>query len=401
MLGGRIGMNSNQICKLEEIFRFLYDSNPYYSRVMKDLGCDPWVDSASSIYCDLPYMDKQTLHELNEEILTPLLVQQKHSFDFTSGTSGTVLKCYKTEDERNALALNIWKQRRKIDHKVRPSNYVSIFNKDFEATIGKFYNTTEENVINLFRKLSNLKPRWISGPISIFERMAYLILNGLKFEIESLEVIEFMGEFVAPEQRKVLEDVFKCRTVNNYGAQEVWCMAFECREQKLHIQDSLCCLDYYEAAQDNKSNELIVTSLNNRLMPIIKYRLGDIGTISDEKCSCGNESEIVNLQGGRVGDIIYGTNILGNYFFDQLIWEVNNNYNKAIYAFNVEQISPLVFQFNVVKGVAFSEKVVNAIEARMKKEIGENIYIKWNIVDSICFGNNGKIKKFTPYKKNE
>lgn len=392
-------MNSSQENKLEDLLRYLYDHNSYYSGIMKDMGCNPWIDNAVNIYRDIPYMDKKTLLELNDDILTPALTNHNNRFDFTSGTSGTVLKCYKTDDERNALALNIWKQRRKLDSKVRPSNYISIFNKDFEHVIGKFYDSTETNILNLFRRIVEYKPRWISGPVSVFEKMAYLILNGFELDTENLHVIEFMGEFVSHEQRELIERAFMCKTTNNYGAQEVWCMAFECTEHKLHIQDQFCLLDYYVTMKYGSRNELVVTSLNNRLMPILKYRLGDIGTIVNEKCSCGNATDIVILQGGRIGDIIYGTNILGNYFFDQLVWEVNYNYYNAIYAFCVEQISPLVFRFNVVKSAAFCEAVIITMEERMKREIGENIEIKWEFIDSVRFGNNGKLKKFIPYKR--
>ncbi|MCI9071232.1 MAG: hypothetical protein HFH80_00200 [Lachnospiraceae bacterium] len=392
-------MNNKQKSKLQELLIFLYDNNPYYSKIMKHMGCNPRIDSAVTIYQDMPFMDKKTLLEVNEEILTPSLKTKEYKFDFTSGTSGAVLKCYKTENERNALALNIWMQRKKIDLQVRPKNYISIFNRDFENVFGKFYNTNRDNVINLFEKIAELKPRWISGPVSVFEKMAYLILDGYSYIIDTLCVIEFMGEFVSVEQRNLIEGTFKCQTVNNYGAQEVWCMAFECKNHRMHIQDRFCILDYYQKNQRSDKNELIVTSLNNMLMPIIKYRLGDIGTITKDDCECGNSSECIVLQGGRVGDVIYGTDILGNYFFDQLVWGVNHIFNNAIYAFCVKQIDPLVFQFIVVRGRTFCDEVRRTIEERMKKEIGENIEIRWEFVENVSFGNNGKLKKFITYVK--
>lgn len=151
-------MNNKQKSKLKNLLIFLYDNNPYYSKIMKHIGCNPQIDSAENIYQDMPYMDKKTLLEVNEEILTPSLKTDEYKFDFTSGTSGAVLKCYKTENERNALALNIWMQRKKIDFQVRPRNYISIFNRDFENVFGRFYNTNRDNVINLFEKIAELKP---------------------------------------------------------------------------------------------------------------------------------------------------------------------------------------------------------------------------------------------------
>lgn len=390
-------MNNYQITKLQNMLTMLYDNNPYYSKIMKEMDCNPKFDNTLEIYQNMPFMDKATLLAANEEILTPSLKVGEYKYDYTSGTSGAVLKCYKTESERNALAINIWMQRKKIDPQVRPKNYISIFNKDFESVFGKFYNTNKDNVCKLFEKIADLHPRWISGPVSVFEKMAYIILDGYNYSIDSLYVIEFMGEYVSDRQRNLIEKTFKCKTVNNYGAQEVWCMAFECQNHRLHIQDKFCILDYYKKKPWCDKNEIVVTSVNNLLMPIIKYRLGDIGTIKQDKCMCQSNSEYIELQGGRIGDIIYGTGVLGNYFFDQLVWEVNQQYNNAIYAFCVRQIDPLVFQFTIVQSKTFCDAIKTTIENRMKKEINQNIIIQWIFTESVMFGNNGKLKKFVPY----
>lgn len=392
-------MNTKQSSKLTEVLVYLYKNNPYYSKIMNSMGCDPRTDSIIDIYRNMPYMDKNTLLEINEEVLTPSLRNCAYQYDYTSGTSGAVLRCYKTENERNALALNIWMQRKRIDPLVRPKNYISIFDKNFENVFGKFYNTDKNNIIRLFEKIADLKPRWISGPASVFEKMAYSILEGYDYKCESLYVIEFMGEYVSAEQRNLVERTFNCQTVNNYGAQEVWCMAFECKNHKLHIQENSCIIDYYPSIANNGNNELIVTSLNNLFMPIIKYRLGDIGTIVKNECNCGTNAECLVLSGGRAGDIIYGTDILGNYFFDQLVWSVNQLCNNSIYSFCVKQTAPLSFQFLVVRGKSFCDEVVQQIEARMRQEIRKNIDITWEFADSILFGNNGKLKKFVPYNK--
>ena len=388
--GISINMKTNQKEKLRQLLIYLYKSNLYYGNIMKEIGCNPILDDPINIYNALPYMDKTTLKNINEEILTSELMGCEEKFDYTSGTSGTIIKCYKTQEERNILALNIWINRKHFDNKVRPSNYISFFNRDIEERIGKFYDTNQDNMIKLFRKILEYEPRWISGPISIFEKLAGLIAEGIKFDITSLKVIEFMGEYVSEEKRRFVEKNFKCKTVNNYGAQEVWCMAFECEKHHLHIQENICILDFYK-----NSNELVVTSLVNRFMPIIKYRLGDVGKI--ESCVCNNKNDIVVLQGGRIGNLIVGTNILGDYFFDQLIWDINRTYEDSIYAFQAIQREVDNFELRLVKGSAYNTTIYNLLKKRMEMEFKRNLKVDVIFVDCIPFGRNGKMKKFIPY----
>lgn len=52
-------MNNKQKSKLKNLLIFLYDNNPYYSKIMKHIGCNPQIDSAENIYQDMPYMDKK------------------------------------------------------------------------------------------------------------------------------------------------------------------------------------------------------------------------------------------------------------------------------------------------------------------------------------------------------
>ena len=63
-------MNNYQITKLQNMLTMLYDNNPYYSKIMKEMDCNPKFDNTLEIYQNMPFMDKATLLAANEEILT-------------------------------------------------------------------------------------------------------------------------------------------------------------------------------------------------------------------------------------------------------------------------------------------------------------------------------------------
>ena len=63
-----------------------------------------------------------------------------------------------------------------------------------------------------------------------------------------------------------------------------------------------------ESSCDNKQpNDFICTGLINPDMPLIRYRIGDCGTISDETCDCGKTLPLMGKIEGRNDDVLYTT----------------------------------------------------------------------------------------------
>ena len=52
-----------------------------------------------------------------------------------------------------------------------------------------------------------------------------------------------------------------------------------------------------------RSDRTLITNLANRIMPIIRYELGDRVSLSPEPCSCGKTLPVVNVE-GRTDEIL-------------------------------------------------------------------------------------------------
>ena len=91
---------------------------------------------------------------------------------------------------------------------------------------------------------------------------------------------------------------------------------------------------------DDSEGEIIVTSLNNRIMPFVRYRIGDRGRIRhDIKCSCGNRNPVLELTMGRSNDSIrtrQGRKI-NPYIFVHAVEAINCSYDDVIKQFQVVQ----------------------------------------------------------------
>lgn len=391
-------MNLNCVeAKFRKLLHYLYDSNAYYRDVIEAAYINIDTDDIESIYKRLPYTSKIDIISNASNYLSNNSNAEKVMMTITSGSSGNVMKCYKTTSEAAKMGLITWRQRRKIDPQVTPDNYVNLFSDEVEDQIGHFYNTDPDVLISNYYSIKSLNSRWISGPISIIEKFAYLIKEGrINYSKGNLQYIEFMGEYIDREARKFIEKTFDVITVNHYGSQETWCIAYDCSHQHLHVLDKQFYLEIIDPDLDGYG-ELAVTSFANNYMPIIKYRIGDIGRIVYSTCICGNDSPRLELKNGRTTDIIYGRNILGNYYFDQLIWEINTHFEDSIFSYSVNQTSVNEFDFIIVKGSQYVSKVEDFITAKMTYSLGQETKVKFYFVNSLPYIGSGKLKKFRAY----
>lgn len=391
-------LNNTQKNKLVKLLLYLREYNSYYKKILEQIGYEINFDNIEQIYINLPYISKRDIINAGESFFSFVNSEEKIDTFITSGSTGQVLECKKTKRESSILALKIWHYRRNVDPLLTPNNYINLFSDEVEEIIGHFYDTNKEILKENFEKIMKLNPRWISGPISIIGKFAMMIANKeLTYHSVSLKYIEFVGEYVDEKQRTFIEKCFKCKTVVHYGLQEVWCVAYDGGDRNLKIFDN----DFFcETLNSNdKFGEIVITSFNNYYMPIIKYKSGDIGEITYP--ANDKEASTLKISGGRIGTEIYGKNILGSYFFDQLIWDVNASCKNAIFSFKVIQTQPDFFEFYIVKNESFNSKVITIIENRMRKELGTDIKVKFIFQNEQTFGNNGKMKKFISYLPEE
>ncbi|MBP3544094.1 MAG: phenylacetate--CoA ligase family protein [Lachnospiraceae bacterium] len=383
--------------KLRELLIYLSEHNEFYKKVQKDLQYDVYHDDIREIYKSLPYTSKQDILKNPDIYFSDNLKKEEIYSEVTSGSSGNILTCYKTGTERTKLAFHIWKQRRLFDPEVNVTNYCNLFNNEMEERVGRFYNVEDGEVIANFYKLAALKPRWIAGPISLLTKFALLIQEGnIRYENDgTLTFIEFHGENVDENSRRLIEQTFACRTLNNYGTRETWCVALDCGEQKLHTQDYILPDFIHEDGYD----KLVLTSLMNKYMPIIKYVNGDCGKPEQTDCSCGNDNEIISLRGGRETDLITGTHILGNYLFDRILWDAFDRFGVVIHEYQVHQTAPERFRLLFAKGAQYTDEVSRYICRRIREELGEGYQAAISFVDHVKPLGNGKLKKFYPYQE--
>lgn len=119
--------------------------------------------------------------------------------------------------------------------------------------------------------------------------------------------------------RAALERAFGCPAYDIYGLSEIIGpgVAGECEARDgLHVADDHFLpevIDPHTGAvlPAGREGELVLTTLTKRALPMIRYRTGDITTLSDAPCRCGRTSARIARVKGRSDDmlIIKGVNL--------------------------------------------------------------------------------------------
>jgi len=79
-------------------------------------------------------------------------------------------------------------------------------------------------------------------------------------------------------------------------------MGYECNHSRMHINADWVIFEPVDADHNpipagQLSDRTLITNLANRVMPIIRYELGDRVTLLPEKCDCGITLPIIKVEG--------------------------------------------------------------------------------------------------------
>ena len=114
------------------------------------------------------------------------------------------------------------------------------------------------------------------------------------------------GELTDEETRRYLESSLKCRVYDEYSSWDFGNGAWQCkRREGYHIDADMLIMEVVrgsEQASAGERGEIVVTNLLNYAMPLIRYRVGDVGILDDKYCSCGRSLPLLKSIEGRRSD---------------------------------------------------------------------------------------------------
>lgn len=161
-------------------------------------------------------------------------------------------------------------------------------------------------------QIDRYRPEYIYGyasALAVFGRL--LLEQGLRLHVP-LKAVVSTSESLYPFQREIIQKAFGCPAVNEYGARDGGILAYECPQGRLHISCENAVIEVIdpqtkEPLPAGKTGNIVVTDLNNYVMPRLRYALGDTVTLSDQPCSCGMGLPVMESVAGREDDTFVTT----------------------------------------------------------------------------------------------
>lgn len=354
----------------------------------------------------VPVLPKKIVREDSKRFLIDNIEESDLSIDSTSGTEGKPIICYRSVKERTYCSKTLWKMRRKFLKDLRPSDKFARFyafrNKGADIIADSvlyrdndillpLFNLSDQKLIEYWNAIVEFQPRWLHGPSSTIYSMALAVqkyhLQEFKFEF-----IELSGEYVNPEHQRVIEEVFGCKTANQYGCREYWPMAYSDFAGNLPvITDNIFIEQIYN--EEHGKNEILITLLKNNSWPLVRYRLEDLGELKFQ-----DSQVLLSLERGRKADFF---TFSGDRRFNAIIFSGLARSVCEIYGETV------ILQFQVIKEKKDSltiylrladvtrTDVAERYTEEIRKIVGNDIELSVQIVDYIAPDNKtGKTKEF-------
>ena len=208
----------------------------------------------------------------------------------------------------------------------------------------------------------------------------------------SIPYINVASEYLYDYQRQKIESVFRVKIYNWYGARELGHIATECNDHGgLHINTYGILLEVVKDGRHvfDQVGEFVFTDLHNRAMPLIRYRIGDVGIVASRPCSCGCELPLVKEVAGRYVDTFKkkdGAFVPGVAFTNRIIKS-----DREIKKLQIVQKDYNFFQLNVVKGPLYSDAALEDLKIKICEFMHEKLDFDVRLVEDILPERSGKI----------
>ncbi len=191
--------------------------------------------------------------------------------------------------------------------------------------------------------------------------------------VRPIESIMACAGTVTEACRTRLGRVFGARVHNKYGSRECADMACECAAGGFHIYTTGVHLEIVgddgQPVPPGTPGRILVTLLQNRRFPIIRYEIGDMGALGAKTCECGSPLPLLERVEGRLSEII--TAATGAYvspaYIRHLVGVVHNP--GAITRFQFVQTGAADYTLSIVADAEFSDEAFGRLVAALRRDL--------------------------------
>jgi phenylacetate-CoA ligase len=380
---------------------------PYYRRVFAEAGFSPATLGGISDLQAIPFLTKADIRAHVDELKSPLadkLIRYN-----TGGSSGEPLVFYMGRGRVDHDVAAKWRATRwwGVDigdvEVVLWGSPVELGKQDrlrawrdrlFRSYLLPAFQLSEARRDHYLERLQQLRPKMLFGYASALALLArHAEQRGREMGALGIQVVFATGETLYPQQREQIERVFGAPVANGYGSRDAGFIAHQCPSGSLHLSAEHIVVELVDAAgrpvAPGQTGEIVVTHTMTDGFPFIRYRTGDMASMSTTKCPCGRGLPVFETVLGRSTDFIRTAD--GNVMHAlALIYEVRDK--PGVRGFKFVQSEDLAIELQLAAGPELDAGVEAAIRSGLERRMGPGTVLSIRRVDEIAPEKSGKYR---------
>ncbi len=397
---------------LKMILEHCVKAVPYYANLMNSAGHKhiPELRNPAEYLQKIPILTKTIIRTNLDLLKSDDLCRRKWYFNTSGGSTGEPVKLIQDReyfDRTTAVSqltdclvgrevgepeVRLWGSERDV----------------FQGTVGfkaKFFNYLSNTMyLNAFRMspdsmrefiitLNRIKPKLIVAYAQAIYELAKFA-NADNLEIVPQKAIITSAGTLYPWMRNMIETVFQCKVFNRYGSREVGNIACERPDSEglwvapwgnyIEIVD-----DFGNSLPGGVEGNILITCLTNFAMPLVRYKIGDRGTLSPKNNSSlfGQVLESVTGRNVDMFRTLNGTLVDGEYFTHLLY------FRDWVKKFQVIQKSYFDITYRIVRDHHDPpSSAISEIIAKTRVLMGNKCTVTFEFVEDILPSRSGKYR---------
>lgn len=243
---------------------------------------------------------------------------------------------------------------------------------------------SEANLDRWARTIGAWRPTLLYGYASALSELARFVVDRELRMPRSLLGVYSTAEMLHDWQRELMQQAFGCKVFNQYGCREVPNIAWECRHGNMHVFSDMV---YLESVPDTGGDRLLVTSLTNRLMPFIRYAVGDSGRLLAGDCPCGLPFPLMQMDVCRDNDLVRtrsGKRVHPAYF-NRLLYGLTQIHQYCWVQTGLDRL-----RLDLVSSEPLAGEVLQSIRSRIRRDVDAQMDLEVRYRDEIPRTASGK-----------
>lgn len=393
---------------LKHILQYAYENCPYYKNVFDANKINPADIASPEDFLKVPILSKKQIQDNTDTLISNLYNKDSLIWAKTGGSTGKSLKIYfdtQCQEMRIGAAFRSdrwagWEMgMKKAAIWGNPPVADTIKKKIRNALLDRLIyldtmNLNEKSMSDFVELYRSYKPSMIFGHSHSIFIFAKFIQEKNITDIKPKGIIS-TSMMLLPQEREVIEKLFDCKVTNRYGCEEVGLIACECEKHNgMHLNIDHLYIEFIKEdetpAKAGEEGAIVVTDLINHGMPLIRYKIEDVGIPANKKCSCGRGLPLMEKVAGRVADFLIrkdGSLVAGVSLVERTLTAI-----KGIEQMQIVQETINNIILNIVKGSGYNIESEKLLMKEFEDVFGKDIKITLKYIDNIPQERSGKYR---------